>query len=84
VFELELTHKNNSITATFSTLGARLVSLVFDGVDVVMGGGTDAEFLAGDWTTGIVCGRHAGRITNSTFEIDGVVHKVHPVPRDNH
>jgi aldose 1-epimerase len=67
-----------ALTATFSTLGARLVSLVVDGVDVVMGGGTDAEFLAGDWTTGIVCGRHAGRITHSTFEIDGVVHKVLP------
>ncbi len=66
------------ITATFSTLGARLVSLIIDGIDVVMGGGTDADFLSGDWTTGIVCGRHAGRITNSTFEIDGVIHKVLP------
>jgi aldose 1-epimerase len=73
---LQLT--STSIVATFSTLGARLVSLIIDGVDVVMGGGTDAEFLAGDWTTGIVCGRHAGRITNSTFEIDGVAHKVLP------
>jgi aldose 1-epimerase len=69
---------NSHITARFSTLGARLTHLFIDGVDVVMGGGTDAEFLAGDWTTGIVCGRHAGRITNSTFEIDGVVHKVDP------
>jgi aldose 1-epimerase len=67
-----------SITASFSTLGARLVSLIIDGIDVVMGGGTDTEFLTGDWTTGIVCGRHAGRITHSTFEIDGVVHKVSP------
>ncbi len=67
-----------SISATFSTLGARLVSLIIDGVDVVMGGGTDQEFLSGDWTTGIVCGRHAGRITDSKFEIDGAVHKVMP------
>ena len=54
------------------------MSLIIDGVDVVMGGGTDTEFLTGDWTTGIVCGRHAGRITHSTFEIDGVMHKVLP------
>jgi aldose 1-epimerase len=67
-----------SLTASFSTLGARLVSLAFDGVDVVMGGGTDAEYLVGDWTTGIVCGRHAGRITNSTFDIDGVAHHLLP------
>jgi aldose 1-epimerase len=66
------------IVAQFSTLGARLVSLVINGVDVVMGGGTDAEFLSGDWTTGIVCGRHAGRITNSEFVVDGVTHKVLP------
>ncbi len=66
------------ISAGFSTLGARLVSLIVDGVDVVMGGGTDADFLAGDWTTGIVCGRHAGRITNSEFVIDGENHKVLP------
>ena len=30
-----------------------------------MGGGTDADILAGDWTTGAVIGRIAGRITNS-------------------
>jgi aldose 1-epimerase len=73
-----LTLTSPSLTATFSTLGARLVSLVVDGVDVVMGGGSDAAFLAGDWTTGIVCGRHAGRITNSEFVIDGETHKVLP------
>jgi aldose 1-epimerase len=73
-----LTLSSPEISATFSTLGARLVSLMVDGVDVVMGGGTDTEFLAGDWTTGVVCGRHAGRITNSEFVIDGVVHKVLP------
>jgi aldose 1-epimerase len=73
-----LTLSSPEISATFSILGARLVSLVVDGVDVVMGGGTDAEFLAGDWTTGVVCGRHAGRITNSEFVLDGVTHKVLP------
>jgi aldose 1-epimerase len=73
-----LTLSSPEISATFSTLGARLVSLIVDGVDVVMGGGTDTEFLAGDWTTGVVCGRHAGRITHSEFVIDGVTHKVLP------
>jgi aldose 1-epimerase len=74
--QLQLT--SSAITASFSTLGARLVSLIIDGVDVVMGGGTDVDFLSGDWTTGVVCGRHAGRITNSEFAIDSVTHKVLP------
>ena len=42
--------KSESIRATFSPLGARLVSVFIDGVDVMAGGGTDAQFLAGDWT----------------------------------
>jgi len=60
------------IRATFSTLGARLVSLDFAGADCVMGGGTDEEILSGDWTTGAIAGRIAGRITNSRIAIDGV------------
>ncbi|MFN4143949.1 aldose epimerase family protein [Aestuariivirga sp.] len=62
---------SESIRATFTTLGARLVSLDFAGADVVMGGGTDADILAGDWTTGAVAGRIAGRITHSRIVIDG-------------
>jgi aldose 1-epimerase len=69
-----LTLHSKSITAGFSTLGARLCSLVIDGVDVVMSGGGDLACLQGDWTAGIVCGRYAGRITNSQFALDGVTY----------
>ncbi|MFN0193939.1 MAG: aldose epimerase family protein [Aestuariivirga sp.] len=69
---------NKFITVRFSTLGARLMSVVFDGHDCVAGGGTDEQLLAGDWTAGAVCGRHAGRITKARFEIDGVKHKLVP------
>lgn len=68
--------KSKSITAGFSTLGARLCSLVIDGVDVVMGGGTDLKVLQGDWTAGAVCGRFAGRITGARFAIDSTEHKL--------
>ena len=66
---LELKSKN--LRATFSPLGARLVSLFVDGIDVVAGGGSDGQFLAGDWTAGAVCGRVAGRISKSRFALDG-------------
>ena len=62
--------KTGQIHARFTTLGARLVALDFAGADVVMGGGTDADILAGDWTTGAVAGRIAGRISNATITID--------------
>ncbi len=64
--------KSPSLRATFTTLGARLVSLDFAGADCVMGGGTDEDILKGDWTTGAIAGRIAGRITNSRIEVDGV------------
>lgn len=66
------------LRATFSPLGARLVSLFVDGVDVVAGGGTDEQFLAGDWTAGAVCGRYAGRISHARFSLDGQEHKLTP------
>ena len=66
------------IRARFTTRGARLVALEFAGADVVMGGGTDADILAGDWTTGAVAGRIAGRITNSRINIDGTEYPLVP------
>lgn len=66
--------KSTALRATFSPLGARLVSVFFDGADVLAGGGTDEEFMAGDWTAGAVCGRIAGRITNARFTLDGIEH----------
>jgi aldose 1-epimerase len=63
---------SGKIRAAFTTLGARLVNLDFAGADCVMGGGTDEDILAGDWTAGAVAGRIAGRIANSRIDIDGI------------
>jgi aldose 1-epimerase len=73
---LELRGKR--LRATFSTLGARLVSVFLDGADVVAGGGTDEQILAGDWTAGAVCGRFAGRISNARFDLDGITYELTP------
>ncbi len=74
MFEL----KSDTLRATLSPLGARLISVFFDGVDMVAGGGNEEQLLAGDWTAGAVCGRVAGRITNARFTLDGVEHKLVP------
>jgi aldose 1-epimerase len=73
---LELT--SPSVRAAFSTLGARLMSLTLDGLDLTMGGGTDLDCITGDWTAGAVCGRVAGRIAHSSFSLDGKNVSVQP------
>lgn len=70
--------KSSALRATFSPLGARLVSVFFDGDDMLAGGGNDEQLLAGDWTAGAVCGRVAGRISNARFTLDGVEHRLTP------
>ncbi len=70
--------KSDTLRVRLSPLGARLVSVFFDGADMLAGGGTDEEFLAGDWTAGAVCGRVAGRITNAKFELDGAEYQLVP------
>ena len=68
--------KSKSLRATFSNLGARLMSVFVDGVDVIAGGGSDAQIMAGDWTAGAVCGRIAGRIADARFTLDGTEHQL--------
>ena len=63
--------KSKTHRATFSQLGAKLVSFFVDGVDVVAGPGSDADALASDAYTGSVTGRYAGRITGAKFTLDG-------------
>jgi aldose 1-epimerase len=63
--------KSKTLAATFSALGAKIVSVHVDGVDVVVGPGSDADALAHDAYTGSVTGRYAGRITKARFMLDG-------------
>jgi aldose 1-epimerase len=63
--------KSSSTTVTFHPKGGRLVSCVVDGVETVFGNVVENEVLKGDLYSGVLCGRHAGRITNATFPLDG-------------
>jgi aldose 1-epimerase len=73
---MRLELSSRELQVSFSTLGARLMSVVFDGHDCLAGGGSEEQLLAGDWTAGAVCGRFAGRITKARIVIDGVEHKL--------
>jgi aldose 1-epimerase len=70
--------KSSSVTATFHPSGARLVSCRVDGVETVFGNRIENEVLQGDHYAGVICGRHAGRITNSSFPLDGKTISVKP------
>ena len=57
--------KSDTTTVTLHPKGARLVSCVVDDVETVFGNVVENEVLKGDLYSGVLCGRHAGRITNA-------------------
>jgi aldose 1-epimerase len=63
--------KSKSLDVKISTLGGRLLSCVFDGQETTFGAGTDDKPDGGDLYSGVLCGRHAGRITGAVFPLDG-------------
>lgn len=73
---LELSSK--ALTVSLSPVGARIASCVFDGVETAFGSGPENNILSGDIYAGAICGRHAGRITNAQFPLDGEMVKLTP------
>jgi aldose 1-epimerase len=66
-----LSLKSKALNVKISTLGGRLLSCVFDGQETTFGAGPDDKPDGGDLYSGVLCGRHAGRITNAMFPLDG-------------
>jgi aldose 1-epimerase len=63
--------KSSSVTVKIAPLGGRLVSCIFDGQETTFGSGTDDAPDGADLYSGVLCGRHAGRVTNAVFPLDG-------------
>lgn len=59
------------ITVGLHPLGARIASCVVDGVETCFGTGSEDNLAIGDLYSGVICGRHAGRITGAQFPLDG-------------
>lgn len=66
---LELT--SPGMTVRLHPTGARIMSCIVDGVETAFGSGPDNAVMGGDIYAGAICGRHAGRITNAGFPLDG-------------
>jgi aldose 1-epimerase len=71
-----VTLKSSNVTVKIAPLGGRLVSCEVDGREYVYGSGTDDDPAGADLYSGVLCGRHAGRITNAEFPLDGRMVKV--------
>lgn len=62
---------SSTVTVKLHPTGARIAACVVDGVDVAFGSGPEHALMGGDIYAGVVCGRHAGRITGASFMLDG-------------
>ena len=70
-----VTNKNGA-EATFSSLGARIMSLKVPDkegnlIDVIEGFDTEEEYAEKGKSQGAICGRYANKISNATFVIEG-------------
>lgn len=71
------------IRAAITDLGATLVSLWVDGVDVVLGYDDASGYLSNDGFLGAVVGRNANRIQNSAFPLNGQIVTLTPNEGNN-
>lgn len=67
LFELS----NDHLTVRITNYGARIVSVIKDGVDLVHGPKTLEEFIADACYSGAVCGRVSNRIKDGKFRLNG-------------
>jgi aldose 1-epimerase len=70
--------KNQNIHAIFDPMGARLQSLIVNGVDVVYGNKLGFDIETSDQSAGAIAGRYAGRISKARFPLDGKIVELVP------
>lgn len=63
--------RSPGMEVALSPTGARILSCVVDGVETSFGSADEMQLRAGDIYAGAICGRHAGRITNASYVLDG-------------
>jgi aldose 1-epimerase len=73
-----ITLSTPDIAVKLHPLGARIASCVVDGIETCFGTGQEDRLAAGDLYSGVICGRHAGRITRAQFPLDGKTVKLRP------
>lgn len=59
-----------------TNFGARVLSFVYDGVDLIHGPKTPEELAADTCYCGSICGRVANRIAGGEFELDGKLYRL--------
>lgn len=72
IFELS----SDRMTVRISNYGGRIISVVKDGMDMIVGPKSFEDMLKDTCYCGAICGRVANRIAKGRFSIDGDAHSV--------
>ncbi len=68
--------RSEELSVRITNYGARLLSVVHQGVDCLYGPKTAEELLADTCYCGAICGRVANRIAGGSFELEGKVYSL--------
>lgn len=73
---LEFVLKSEALSVRVTNIGARVLSFVYSGTELLYGPKTEDELLADTCYCGAICGRVANRIAGGRFELDGKVYEL--------
>lgn len=76
VYLFTLTNEKNTFKAKVLNYGGIIKSLVYDGVDVVLGRDTFEQYLENDGYYGALIGRNSNRIFRSKFSVNGIEYQL--------
>ena len=72
----EYTLSNDNLTASILNYGGIVRTLIYKGVDVVLGRDTLPEYLQNSGCFGAIVGRNANRLENAEFTLNGKLYKL--------
>ena len=72
----EYTISNKNITMSVLNYGGIIRTLIYNGVDVVLGRDSLEEYLQNSGCFGVIVGRNSNRLENSEFILNGKLYKL--------
>ena len=74
----EYTISNKNLTMSVLNYGGIIRTLIYNGVDVVLGRDSLEEYLQNSGCFGVIVGRNSNRLENSEFILNGKLYKLNP------
>ena len=76
IYEYTISNKNLSMSVL--NYGGIIRTLIYNGVDVVLGRDTLEEYLQNNGCFGVIVGRNSNRLENAEFTLNGKLYKLNP------